>query len=211
MQLSQQDYNTLLKKAKNICFDYPHIDPSDIVNDVLLEVLEKGEPLMLHELVNKVQYHAKNSGANKINAGASKNGVLKNSKINRSEQTRCCTDCHEPLPISAFSIVRRNVGKSKNKDALNVIEEILYYCKPCQRKRVAERKKINKQLKNDTYKNELEYRRKYKREYQRKQSASQKAKRAEYMRNYYKNKPDQAEKQRARNRKKPAPLFDFNS
>lgn len=128
MELSQEDYNKLLEKAKGILFRADHIDPHEIVSEVVLEALEKGELPMLHVLMKSVMYKAKLSGHNTVGQNSHKHHhqVLKNSKISKSEQTRVCKKCNEPLPISAFNTVRRKVKSKQSKDAYNFIHEVLY-------------------------------------------------------------------------------------
>lgn len=141
--LDADEYQKLIKNAQNVLFNYPHLDPYDIVNDVVLLAIEKGEGLYLHELTKSVLYLARDSGYNKVGTGAYKNGVLQKTKVTKSEQTRVCAHCHQPVPISGFSLVRR---RTKKGDAYDVVTEVLYNCIECQRIIVKKQREINKAL-----------------------------------------------------------------
>jgi vacuolar-type H+-ATPase subunit H len=195
--LQSDEYDKLIKKAQGLLSSHPHLDPYDIVNDVVLAAIEKGEGLYLHELIKSIVYHTKSSSANKISYGLDKDGFLKNNKFSKSEHTRVCAHCHEIIPISGFSLVRRN---SKEGDAYNVVNEILYNCKECQKKIVAERIKTNRGLKNKTWENANAYNRKYMKEYRKRMSEKQKLARKEYAKKYASD-PANIEKQRERQRK----------
>jgi hypothetical protein len=135
--LTPQEYDKLLERAKGLVFDKPHIDAEDLVSDIVLEFLEKEKPLHLHELIKGLQFKVNKYRVNLKNGRQHLSGHT----ISKSDQSRVCTCCKQPIPISGFYVVSRNLA---GEDVHGVVKEVLAYCIPCQRIKSAEQAKRNR-------------------------------------------------------------------
>lgn len=120
MKITTTQYNGLLAYAKRCCEKHPHVEADDVLNIVLLKWVESKREFSESELKTKI------SGQVSIEAN---NNQLQ-TYHSKKETTRVCAKCGEDMPIGAFDVVRR--GKYNR-------EEILYYCRECQKKYVRER------------------------------------------------------------------------
>ncbi len=131
--LSTKEYNQLLQKVTLRLKGVDHVDPGDLINDAILEVMEKGE-LLIPDLLYKTIF----GRISKEKFHPTSNGMISRN-YSKSESTKVCCCCKEEIPINGFYLVRR-----KRKDGLVVnalIEEYLSRCKECQKKYVKNRLK----------------------------------------------------------------------
>jgi hypothetical protein len=141
--LSEKEYKELVDFTKILIgFKNDHIQAGDIINDVLLEAMERGDLLYVDNLKKAIRFKTRDFISNKQNTSSIRGRiVLNNSKIYAGEHFRTCINCKEDLPISAFSVVNR---RKKTGDAYETISEVLYNCKVCQKnfaKQYREKKK----------------------------------------------------------------------
>jgi hypothetical protein len=124
MTLSETEYNELVRFAERGVEDAGHIDAKDLVNDILLEILERGGEIDLVECKRRIR-----------------NGVL-NKKVNDKQQrptkgfgkndtSKHCSKCKEDIPLNGFRFHTNRYG----------VWVCYQYCKDCQVKNIWKCKK----------------------------------------------------------------------
>lgn len=169
-------YNELVDLATRQLNIYEHIDPMDVVNDVIVTACEFPEFVDEADLRNMLWQEIRA-------VGVGRKGQLNPRERFRLDKSYVCGACHETLPTAAFYFVKR-----KKTDQL----EVLMYCIECHKKYVAEYKRKNKYAINLVLYNKAyrmrDYVKKKKNEFAKKWQKENKEKWKEYQREWSRKK-----------------------
>jgi hypothetical protein len=120
--IEDKDFKRLLQEVTTWLLLYPHIDPNDVFNDVIVDAIEDEREIYIGELRKKLNAEVK------LVANGRK-GQLNYRDHYRHNTTYPCLSCNQALPASAFYFVNRKKTEQK---------EVMYSCIECHKKYVAE-------------------------------------------------------------------------
>jgi hypothetical protein len=135
MNITDKEYKELISYAKALCRGNDSIEPADVVNDAVLELMEKGTSFTIVDLRKKIQGLG-------INARTEAIGMRYNNTDHfGSETDYCCRKCHEVKLIAAFYISTDSRTKFRHIDTV---------CKDC--RNAAKRENYHKKKTTTEYK-----------------------------------------------------------
>jgi hypothetical protein len=115
-------YKRMIQVATSLLRPYEHIDPMDVVNEVVLEAMEDKEFKHEGDLMKMIRFRADAYGKGR-------KGALNGRVRYIFEKTMTCRGCQQDVPATHFYLVKRKVTGQ---------QEALYYCIDCHKKWVAE-------------------------------------------------------------------------
>lgn len=190
INITEKQYNNLVSYAKIITSKSPHITPDDLVNDALLQIIEKGVEYnegQIKHLINNFHLDKK------LNERSLKN----DKKFSVFETDRHCKKCNQVLPIAMFRLLTNKYG----------VQFIQSYCKKCQNAyscSIAKKKRAIDPIRKEAYNKRIARWRKLNPKKWAETLLKSKQKRLECSKNWYKEKSKDPAWIMARNKRRRA-------
>lgn len=141
MDIQQKQIDELVHYSNSLLKDRQDISGEDIVYEIILTYLEKGQqlPTDIKSIIQKRTLAIKNREQRSLNNLTTTFG--------ENQTTKFCSGCKDDLPVAMFYLLR---NQKQNTESLS------HLCKTCQSKYYKEKRK-NVEYKKDRNKKDLQY------------------------------------------------------